>query len=96
MLVRYEDLRYRTDLDWAKSLDKPVARYPTGRIGKVTLREFMKAESELLLWYDAAGRSFTESGLLPPSFVSLYKNLTHPVFLEYLNRFAPQFMKVML
>jgi len=92
-LLKYEDLRNRTDVNWTKSLDKPVARYPTGYIGRISLRAFMKAENDLLLMYETAKHNFASSGILPHDFVALYRKISHPVFIIYLNYFVPQFTK---
>jgi len=94
-VIRYESWLHGHDPFPNETWDRPVAMYPHKAIGSLTPSLLARRERELCGMYPAAQDEFSTKGSLPPPFKSMYLELTHPVFLRYLNALTPAFVQAL-
>lgn len=94
-VIRYECWRNGHDPFPNEAWDKPVAMFPHKAIGSLTSSSLTRRERELGGMYPAAQDEFATKGSLPPRFKTMYLELTHPVFLRYLNALTPAFVQAL-
>lgn len=94
-VVRYECWRHGHDPFPNETWDKPVAMFPHKAIGMLTPSDLQRRERDLCEMYPAAQEQFVRSRSLQQAFAQAYLELTHPIFLKYLNALAPEFVRAL-
>jgi hypothetical protein len=92
-VVRYECWRLGHDPFPNETWDKPVAMFPHKSIGALTPSGLQRRERELCGMYPSAQDEFVRSKTLPHLFAEAFLELTHPIFLKYLNALVPEFVR---
>lgn len=92
VIVRYENFRLGCDPFPDSEWNVPIGMFPHKSLWGMTYLQLKKAENQLMMSYAEAGKTFLNEGALPESFVKLYLNLLHPVFLPFLRELAPKFV----
>jgi hypothetical protein len=94
-VVRYECWRQGHDPFPNETWDKPVAMFPHKSIGDLTPSLLVRRERDLCEIYPVAQEEFVKSRSLPQAFAQAYLELTHPVFIKYLNALVPAFVRAL-
>jgi hypothetical protein len=92
-VVRYECWRHGHDPFPDEPWDSPVAMFPHKTIGTLTPSGLQRRERELCGMYPSAQDEFVRTRTLPRVFAEAFLELTHPIFLKYLNALVPEFVR---
>lgn len=94
-VVRYDNFRLGHNPFPEESWDQPKDMFPHKSIASLTREHLRQKEIALLEMYEKESLQFGNDGNLSDSFRSSWQELIHPIFLQYLEHLAPEFIRVL-
>jgi hypothetical protein len=92
-IVRYDNFRFGVDLFPKVGWHEPIAMYPYESIKNLTREQVVEREAILLQKCDEQTENFRATGKLSDGFSKSWLEISHPVFLSYLEHLTPNFVK---